>query len=413
MGQILAKRLTAPPCSQQKSDSFAYDRLGCEAPPFDLEALSRTYQEDPDVYLCCNAIAAKACGTGWELTGEDPDSETRAFFSSGSRERPLLETLRLAFLDLNLLGNAYLEIARDARDLPAALWWLPAREVRVRRDNDGFCQRTGSDRYTLFNPYTPRPEDRATMRATGSWHRSGEGGWANEVISFRLPHPGHRHYGLPPALVAAKDILADAAVKASNIAFFENGMMPDYVLAVKGGTLSEGTLEEIRTFLADSHRGADRHHGIIVLEALPSSEGGVSLELIPMQQATREMPFLAYRKFAIENKVRAFRVPMSKAGINQYGRLGESAGREETETFKTEVVEPQQTMVEHVFNTMLRDDFRKPALAFRFLEMDLRDTARLAETASRLVGGQALLSVPEARALLGYAPEIPEKGSDL
>jgi PBSX family phage portal protein len=407
MADIVAKRLNAPPRSQQKTDTFAYDRMRCEPPPYDLAALARTYEEDPDVYLCCNAIAAKACGTGWELSGEARGTTAeaaRAFFESASGERPLLETLRLAFLDLNLLGNAYLEVARDGRDKPAALWWVPAREVRARADGDGFCQRTGSDRYTLFNPYTPKAEDRAAMRATGVWHRAEGGGWANELIAFRLPNPNSRFYGLPPAFVAAKDILADAAVKESNIAFFQNGMMPDYVLAVKGGTLSEATLNEIRTFLSETHRGPERHHGMMILEALPGLPGeSVGLELIPMQQATREMPFLAYRKFSIENKVRAFRVPMSKAGINQYGRLGDASGREETETFKAEVVEPQQTMVEHAFLGMLRDDFGVKDLAFRFRELDMRDTARLAETAAKLTGGQPVLSVNEARAMLGYS----------
>lgn len=404
MAGIIAKRLSAPPRSQQKKDTFAYDRMGCETPPYDMAALSRAYEEDPDVYLCCNAIAAKACGTGWELTGDgNGASAARTFFESGSRERPLIETLRLAFLDLNLLGNACIEVARDGRDQPAAMWWVPAREVRARRDGDGFCQRTGADRYAIFNPYTPRPEDRAAMRATGAWHKAAEGGWANEIIGLRLPNPNSRFYGLPPAYVAAKDILADAAVKDSNIAFFQNGMMPDYVLAVQGGALSESTLEEIRAFLRDSHQGADRHHGMIVLEALPSLQGEkVGLELIPMQQATREMPFLAYRKFAIENKVRAFRVPMSKAGINQAGRLGDSSGREETETFKAEVVEPQQTMVEHAFDSVLRHDFGTSEMSFRFKDLDLRDTARLAETAARLVGGQAVISVDEARAMLGF-----------
>jgi PBSX family phage portal protein len=405
MPEIVAKRVAGAPRSQQKTDTFAYDRMGCETPPYDLATLARTYEEDPDVYLCCNAIAAKACGAGWEIIGETPgEPDARAFFESGSRERPLIETLRLAFLDLNLLGNATIEVARDGRDRPSAMWWVPAREMRARREADGFCQRTGADRYTLFNPYTPRPEDRAAMRATGAWHAAEGGGWANEIVSLRLPNPNSRFYGLPPAFVAAKDILADAAVKDSNIAFFQNGMMPDYVLAVQGGTLSDGTLEEIRAFLHDSHRGADRHHGMIVLEALPALHGEkVGLELIPMQQAAREMPFLAYRKFAIENKVRAFRVPMSKAGINQAGRLGDASGREETETFKAEVVEPQQTMVEHVFNALLRDDFGLPGLAFRFKDLDLRDTARLAETAARLVGNQPVLTVAEARDMLGYA----------
>jgi PBSX family phage portal protein len=406
MSEIVAKRVAGPPRSQQKADTFAYDRMGCETPPYDLAVLARAYEEDPDVYLCCNAIAAKACGTGWEIVGDGAAqaTEARAFFESGSMERPLIETLRLAFLDLNLLGNAYIEVARDGRDRPAAMWWIPAREMRARRDGDGFCQRTGADRYTLFNSCTPRPQDRAAMRATGAWHKSEAGGWANEVISLRLPNPNSRFYGLPPAFVAAKDILADAAVKDSNIAFFQNGMMPDYVLAVQGGTLSEGTLEEIRTFLRDSHQGADHHHGMIILEALPALHGEkVGLELIPMQQAARDMPFLAYRKFAIENKVRAFRVPMSKAGINQAGRMGDASGREETETFKAEVVEPQQTMVEHAFNALLRDDFDAPGLMFRFLDLDLRDTARLAETAARLVGNQPVLTVEEARTMLGYS----------
>jgi hypothetical protein len=73
MAEIVAKRLSAPPVTQQKADTFAYDRLACAVPPYDLDALAKTYEEDPDVYLCCNAIAAKACGAGWELQGEPGD----------------------------------------------------------------------------------------------------------------------------------------------------------------------------------------------------------------------------------------------------------------------------------------------------------------------------------------------------
>jgi len=403
-GAIVAKRVESAPRSQQKTDTFAYDRMECAVPPFPMEAVARAYVEDPDVYLCCNAIAAKACGAGWEISGSAP-AEALAFFEDGSPDRPLIETLRLVFLDLNLLGSAYLEIARDAQDRPAAMWWVPACEVRARRNGDGYCQRTETDRYTMFNPYTPDRSRRQELRRTGAWHASREGGWANEIIAFRLPNPAGKWYGLPPALLAAQDVLADACVKASNISFFQNGMMPDYVLSVKGGSLSDGTLEELRAFLNETHRGADRHHGMIVLEALPAGDQTVGLELIPMQPAMKDMPFLAYRKFAIENKVRAFRVPLSKAGINQAGRLGEASGREETETFKSEVVEPQQTMVEHAFRRVLRSDFGATDAEFRFKDLDLRDTTRLAETASLLTGGSAVLTVDEARATLGYGPK--------
>ena len=87
--EVVAKRLPGngkAPLSQQKADSFgvaAYDRLGCAVPPYDLDALAKAYEEDPDVYLCCNAIASKACGTGWEITGDY--HEARASLKSHSQ----------------------------------------------------------------------------------------------------------------------------------------------------------------------------------------------------------------------------------------------------------------------------------------------------------------------------------------
>ncbi|MBW3625855.1 MAG: phage portal protein [Armatimonadetes bacterium] len=97
-------------------------------------------------------------------------------------------------------------------------------------------------------------------------------------------------------------------------------------------------------------------------------------------------------------------MPMSKAGINQHGRLGEASSRGEDDTFKYQVVEPQQTMIERMFTRMLRLDFGVPEAEFRFRELDSRDEWGRAQTASLLAGGKAVLTVNEARALLGLPP---------
>jgi HK97 family phage portal protein len=243
-------------------------------------------------------------------------------------------------------------------------------------------------------------EARKALRKGGKW-RAG----AHEILHFKLPNPNCRHYGLPPAYTVAKDILADTACKDSNIALFQNGLCPDYAVLVRGGTLSEETAGMVREYLQEAHRGPSKHHGFLVLEASGGAGGATpEIELVPIQGKLSDMQWNKFRQQNMESKVRAFRVPMSKAGINQFGRLGEASSKGEDDTFKYQVVEPQQTMIERTFTRALREEFGAAGLEFRFKELDHRDEWSRAQTASLLAGGKAVLTVNEARALLGLPP---------
>ncbi|HEY3285115.1 MAG TPA: phage portal protein [Armatimonadota bacterium] len=399
----VSKRLgaSAPP-SQQAAREFDYERHGAVRPPVDLQAVARSYQEDSDVYICVNTLASAVCGRGFEVTGAvSPETKSRweAFFADACPEGTLMEVLKQVVIDLNLLGTGYLEVARDDGDQPAALYWIPGAQMLARRDGRGFVQDV-SGKAVLFNPYTPEAARRARLRRDGHWFQG-----ANEVLQLRLPNPNSRYYGLPPAFTVAKDILADSCCRDSNLAFFRNGLCPDFAVVVKGGSLSDETATLIREYLSDAHQGPDRHHGYLILEALPGPKNEqVEIELVPMQKGFTEMQFTRYRQSNAEAKVRAFRVPMSKAGINQHGRLGEASSLGEDVTFKAQVVEPQQTMVEHALTRMLRLDLGVLEACWRFKEIDLRDELEVARTASLLAGGQPLLTVDEARAMLGLGP---------
>lgn len=404
MGEV-AKWISYPFSRLRKSQEVPVSPLGVVPHPCDFRGVARFYQEDPDVYIAVNTIAASVCGRGYEIRG-DLNPEQRRWveerFENYCPESTFMDALRQVVLDLNLLGNGYLELARDSEGLPVNLWWIPATEVYRLEDQRGYIQELRGRRLR-FNNYVFDSEERRRLAESGQWFQG-----ANEILHFRLPNPNSRDYGLPPTYTVMKDILADSASKDSNLAFFRNGLAPDFAIVVKGGTLSDTSLEMIRRYLEDAHQGPDRHHGFLVLESSPVPGGPpIEIELVPIQQKMTDLQFGRLRQLSIETKIRAFRVPMSKAGINQYGRLGEASSKGEDDTFKYQVVEPQQTQIERVFTRMLREDFGIPEAEFRFREIDLKDERETARMASLLAGGAALLTVNEARALIGLPP-LPE-----
>jgi len=398
---LLCKRVAGPSPPSLQAPGLWGDARGVQPVPFDIGAVAKYYQEDPDVFIAVNTIASAVCGRGFEVVGDAPESrlaEIARRLEDMSPDGPLMETLKQVVIDLNLLGNGYLEVARDGRDRPAALYWVPGTQMLRKRDMSGYVQSV-SGRSVEFNNYTPNPQARAVLRRGGRWYRG-----ANEILHFRLPNPNSRYYGLPPAYTVAKDILADAACKDSNIAFLQNGLCPDFAVLVKGGTVSEETVKLLREYLKDAHTGPSKHHGFLLLEAVSGAGGErVEVELVPIQRPG-DMQFAKYRQTNVEAKVRAFRVPMSKAGINQYGRLGEASSLGEDHTFKYQVVEPQQTMIENAMSRLLSVDLGFGGVRFRFREMDIRDESERARTASLLSGGAAILTINEARAMMGLPP---------
>ena len=409
---FLCKRISVPrPVSSQVSE-LSVDVRGVQPLPFDIAAVAKFYQEDPDVFIAVNTIASAVCGRGFEVVGGLPEEEANAAkgeVEQLSQEETFMEVLKQLVIDLNLLGNGYLEVARDRRDRPAAVYWVPATQMQRKRDMSGYVQ-SASGKTVEFNNYTPDPDRRAELRRAGRWRQG-----ANEILHFRLPNPNSRYYGLPPTYTVAKDILSDAACKDSNMAFLQNGLCPDYAVLVKGGTVSEETVKMLKEYLRDAHTGPSKHHGFLLLEAVAGPGGErVEIELVPIQRHG-DMQFVKYRQSNIEAKVRAFRVPMSKAGINQYGRLGEASSLGEDHTFKYQVIEPQQTMIEHAMTRMLQRDMGYESAEFRFLELDIKDESETARTAALLAGGAPILTVNEARAMMGLPPveggdKLPDGG---
>jgi hypothetical protein len=300
---IVSKRLGQGTASLQSASPPESDLNGGVPLPFDARGISRYYQEDPDVFIAINAIASAVCGRGYEVAGErdEPDlplAAIQAQFEQFCPESTLIETLRQVVIDLNLLGNGYLELARDKSDRPNALWWAPATDIRRLRDLSGYVQ-TCAGRAVEFNTYTPSAEVRRNLRKGGTWKNG-----AHELLHLKLPNPNSRYYGLPPAYTVAKDVLADASCKDSNIAMFQNGLCPDYAVVVRGGTLTEETAETIKEYLQEAHRGPGKHHGFLVLETGVGVGGAVpEIELVPIQGKMTDMQWGKFRQMNIESKI--------------------------------------------------------------------------------------------------------------
>jgi capsid portal protein len=210
-----------------------------------------------------------------------------------------------------------------------------------------------------------------------------------------------------------KDILLDASAKISNLAFFENGMMPDWAVLVNGGSLTAESIQQIEDFLTDAHSGADKHHGMLYIAALPEMGGNaVKVEMVPLNAPHKDMAFKELHEASRDTILRCWGLSPGKAGVQSMGALGGGTNlMAETDSFKFEVVEPIQTRVEYSFNRILRLDFGFEGLLFEFAELDLKEERQNVEMATRAVGGSPFITVNEARAMIGL-PILVGEGYD-
>ena len=384
-------------------------------PPYNLKALADLYETNSTHKACVDAKAINTVGLGWRLVwrGEkdgqpdkpeqDGDYQRLHELFSKTNEHGLTfdDVIRAVATDREAVGNAYLEISRDANGVIDHFYHVPAETVRILRDCTGYVQIREGKKVWFRNVGEPRGEsedypDRSEEVAEA----------ATELLHFRKYTPTNTYYGIADIVAAMAACAGDRAAREYNVDFFEHNCVPRMVLIVEGGKLSKELLEQIEQYMTAEIKG--QGHKTLVLDVPGISSDptkGPTVRFEPLTVGVSEdASFLGYRRANRDEILMVHRVPPSKITIVENANLANS--RDQDKTFWEQVIRPEQRyyagLIQH-FIIRHEQGFDINNWALEFIEADLTDQREDAEVA-RIRAQAGTLDQNEERAAQGLPP---------
>jgi PBSX family phage portal protein len=294
----------------------------------------------------------------------------------------LEEILRKVYTDLEVTGNAYLEVGRTSNGDIGYVGHIPATTMRIRRHRDGFVQ-VVYNRYTYFRNFG----DTTTQDQIGTDPRP------NEVIHFKKYSPTNTYYGIPDILSAKNAIAGDEFAQRYNLDYFENKAVPRYIITVKGAKLNADSERKLLEFFQIGLRG--RNHRTLYIPLPSDGENTrVEFDMKPVEAGTQDSSF---KNYAIESRDRiliAHRTPLSKIGYGTPSPLDDKI-------FKEQVTRPAQDRLEIKINDIIKEFTN--AFTLKFNELTLTDELAQAQIDQIYLQTQ-VLKPNEVRMRMGLNP---------
>ena len=393
-------------------DLTGYSLFMIVQPPYNVMYLAQLFDLSPFHHSAVNAKVANVIGLGYEFeetrkTTEkvedalnDPKrldklrkniargkEDLKSYLDNMNSDDDFLETMKKIYTDLEVTGNAYLEIGRTSTGKIGYLGHIPSITMRIRRHRDGFVQ-VVYNRYTFFRNYG----DTTTEDQIGTDPRP------NEVIHFKKYTPTNTYYGVPDIISAKNAIAGDEFAQRYNLDYFENKAVPRYIITIKGARLNADSERKLLEFFQTGLRG--RNHRTLYIP-LPSDGENARVEF-DMQAIEAGIQDSSFKEYAVESRDRilmAHRVPISKIGTPQGVSL--AGAKDADKTFKEQVCRPNQEYIEKKLERIISE--MTDAFKLRFNELTLTDE----ETQSRIdeiyLRDQVILP-NEVRLRMGKAP---------
>lgn len=240
------------------------------------------------VWACINYIARTIGQLPWRVMRDGDTGPMRVpthplQYLLATRPNPEMGalTFRQTMTGWAVRGNALAEIQRDARGVPIALWPIhPSRYCFERAPNTGALL------------YGIQPDDSAGTVVYLE---------PSDVLHIR--GFGEGPVGLDVVAYAAESIGWARATEIFGATYFGNGAHADGFIQTPTG-FTKGAKEQLDREIKAKHGGADKAHGLVMLDA--------DLKFVPTTQAPEEAQFIETRQHQVEEICRWFGVPPHK-----------------------------------------------------------------------------------------------------
>lgn len=265
-------------------------------PPFSFEKLYEIYEENGSVHACVESIITNVDGYGfgivpergaeYDLTPEEQAERDRllSFFQTPNgidSFQIIREKLRR---DIEVTGNGFLEVIRNADNQPHMIFWIDAKNMRlcpiddelvetpvtIVRDNELITTTVKRQfrRYALIGPrnnltYFKEYGDPRTMDAVTGEYVDNPEVPASEILHFKT---GNGSYGVPHWVGILLYALGCSRAEYVNFDLFDGQALPPLIVTVAGGELTDESFEDLLTLL-NKAKGVENFHKFLLLEA--------------------------------------------------------------------------------------------------------------------------------------------------
>lgn len=364
-----------------------------------------------------------------------------AFFESCTFERSFVALRRRTRIDLEVTGNAYWEVLRNARGQVARFVYVPACSVRllptepmpvtvrerVRTSPIGLDELTVPRRVRQYVQVEGGPpvyfrslgDPRAVSRTTGRVFEDvaalraadAADAPATEMIHYAL-HSPLSPYGVPRWIGALLCVMGSREMEEVNHSYFSNKSVPPLALLVSGGRIGSNAVATIERFLEENIKGKKGFHRVLILESESGGQGKGKIELHPLTSAQQQDGlFQTYDERNIDKVGATFRLPRILRGDSRDSNRATSESS--LRTAEEQVFQPERDEFDHGMNQLLLNE-----LGIRFWRMKsqapvTRDPERMTEMIERLVRA-GVLTPEEGRRLAGdvFNTEFRTLGAD-
>lgn len=368
-----------------------------------------------------------------------------SFFESCSFDHSFVELRRRTRQDLEVTGNAYWEVLRNAKGEVARLVYVPSYTVRLlpldpqpvdveesvrispvtlervatRQRMRRFLQIQYAQR-TYFKAFG---DSRVVSRTNGEVFASIEelksarpdDAPATEILHFAIASP-RSPYGIPRWVGALIAVLGSRQMEEVNYLYFENKSVPPLALLVSGGKLSEASVPRIERFIEENLKGKNNFHKVLILEA----EGAAStndaarakIELRPLTEAQQhDALFQQYDERNMDKVGGAFRLPRLLRGDSR--DFNRAVADAQLRFAEDQVFQPERDEFDFVINRKLLADMGIRFWRFRSQTPVTRDPERMTDMVEKLVR-VGVLTPEEGRVLASdiFNREFAKLGAD-
>ncbi len=371
------------------------------------------------------------------------------FFAQPTATLTMVELRSRLRQDLEVTGNAYLEVIRNRAGQISLLEHAQSITMRLRQLDDSVVSNVKRrvSAITVSDVEMPR---RWRMFAQRLTHTRSTKGWAityfkelgdpravsaesgrayptvqhlkaaesrarvaTEMLHFKIPHPRYA-YGMPRWIGALMAILGSRSSEEVNASYFDSKTIPPGFLLVSGGTLAAKSKTRIESYLKEHVQGREKFWSIIVIEAegktMPSNPNArpprVQIQWVPMtQDQPQDALFQNYEERNTEKVGNQFRLPkLLRGDAKDFNRSTADASLRYAEQ---QVFQPERERVDSMINNVLFPHMGVRYWSFVSNSPVTRDPVELSEILEKL---RKVMTPTEQRRVIGdiLNTDLPE-----
>ncbi len=322
---------------------------GAIARPFDPENLKQTLTLSVWHNRAIQVKATSMVGLGFQIFAKDSEEpmteeeylEKYPWLGQANEDESFLEVVTEMAMDRETIGDGWWEIERDTLGKVIRIYHVPGETMWLKKGKgteiSGYIQRVNG-----------------SIRNFRKFGGDAVKGAPGELLRFKNPMIGNAWYGTPDWIPALRAISLGLATSDYNVAFFNNGAIPGWLMIIKGGELSAGTDADTNKFFTQNFNGAGNTHRLLKLE-IDNKDVDIQMERI-----TAEVEDMSFEKLGDSSRdeiISAHGTPPAVMGITTPNKLG-GGGELETATkiFKEITIRPKQKLTEkRIDNTLMED----------------------------------------------------------